>query len=79
MWELFVTFVVGPLVGFLGHKYLGERRWKQVRDTATQILVDPKKTNDPQAAVTEALIQHELDRLVREAEKVQEAFTPRPL
>lgn len=68
MWE-FLGTIAGPILGFLTHRYLGERKWKKVRDKTVQILKDPTKTDDPKEAIGAALLQVELNRLSVEADK----------
>lgn len=75
--------LLGTLIGAAAKHYVGEKGWEAVRKAAKpiarQILADPSKTDDPREAITEAmgaaLIQQNLDRLAREAEKVERAFT----
>lgn len=62
------------LLGGLGIHLLGERKWSRVRDVARGIAADPTKTNDPREAVGQALLQVQLDRLAKEAERVKDAF-----
>lgn len=81
MWTILLP-LIGTLVGAAAKHWLGERGWQAVRETAKpiarQILDDPTRTDDPRQAITEAmqqaLIQQNLDRLYREARKVEQAF-----
>lgn len=80
MWSILLP-LIGTLVGALGKHYLGDS-WGKVREAAKpiarEILADPARTDDPRQAITEAmqqaLIQQNLDRLYREARKVENAF-----
>lgn len=81
MWTILLP-LIGTLVGAAAKHWLGEKGWQTVRETAKpiarEILADPARTDDPRQAISEAmqqaLIQQNLDRLYREARKVEKAF-----
>ncbi len=73
-WTHLLYTVGGSLLAWFANRYLGERKWGQIRDAASQILKDPAKTSDPREAITQAMVDSQFSRLQVEAKKVQDAF-----
>lgn len=72
--EGLIIGLAGTLLGALAKHIAGERKWRAIRNTARKILADPAETNDAQTALTQALIQANLDRVYTEAEKVRDSL-----
>lgn len=74
-WEFILQYVIGPVVGFLGAKYLGQQQWNKVRDGAAKIIGDPADPiTDSRKAMEKAIIEHNFRQVesgVRELERLQ--------
>ena len=72
-WEI-VAPVLGSLFGWIGRHLVSASKWAKVRKVAKEIAKDPSKTNDPREAITQALFEVQLDKITKEAKKVEDAF-----
>jgi len=73
IWQ-YAAPAVGAAVVWLLKRYLDAQGWEFVRKLAYAILADPSETDDAKQAVAKALLQANIDRVAREARKVQETF-----
>ena len=73
IWQ-YAAPAVGAAVVWLLKRYLDAKGWEFVRALAYSIVADPTLTNDVKQAVASALVQANLERVEREAQKVKEKF-----
>lgn len=72
-WEI-VTPLFTSIIGWLGRHLVSVNKWAKVRKIAKEIAKDPGKTNDAREAISQALLQVQLDKISKEAQKVLDSF-----
>jgi len=73
IWQ-YAAPAVGAALAWLIKRYLDAKGWEFVRALAYAILANPAMTDDAKQALANALVQANLERVEREAQKVKEKF-----